>query len=269
MTLHGLPKDGEGPRFIFNATDLATGTDFRFSRPYMGSYRIGLVREPTTLLATAVAASAAFPPIVSPLALRLDSATVIEVPGADLHNRPELLSKIVLVDGGAYDNLALEPVAGRCRIALVSDAGGNLGIAPPTWKWALWSVQVKRTLDIAVSQARGLRRSALATDAKRHPYAIWRTRTDPKAFAKWTTVPFPIHDGWPEYIATLPTRLWPFPLADRQRVVNWGYLTSDLALRSFVWKDAAAPTSLPFSNASFDGPPPRAVDVGGKPIQRN
>jgi NTE family protein len=66
MTLHELPAPGEGPRFVFNATDLATGTDFRFSRPYIASYRLGILRNPTTPVSVAVAASAAFPPLVSP-----------------------------------------------------------------------------------------------------------------------------------------------------------------------------------------------------------
>src|SRR3954469_24478899 len=59
-TLADLPAEGAGPQFVFNATDLTSGTDWRFSRPYMGSYRIGLVRNPTLRLADAVAASAAF-----------------------------------------------------------------------------------------------------------------------------------------------------------------------------------------------------------------
>ncbi len=262
MTLQDLPCPGKAPRFVFNATDLATGTDFRFSRPYIASYRLGLLRHPKTPVAMAVAASAAFPPLVSPLVLRFDPDDFEMARGADLHGRRDLTEKVALVDGGAYDNLALQPIARRCDTVLVSDAGGNLGVEPPSWKWGLWSLQVKRTLDIAVSQARALRRSALEADKAKHPYALWRTRSKPADY-KRVAQAFPVEGDWPAYLAALPTRLWPFPMADRKRLVNWGYLVSDLALRSYIWPEDAAPTSLPFADAAFTTPPDRAPDLAG------
>ena len=58
-TLRDLPADNEGPRFIINATNVQSKVLWRFSRPYMGDYRVGLVNNPTTELALAVAASSA------------------------------------------------------------------------------------------------------------------------------------------------------------------------------------------------------------------
>ena len=72
-----------------------------------------------------------------------------------------LRSKVALLDGGAYDNLALEPITGRCHTYLVSDAGGNYTLGDGGWKRSLWSWQLKRTLDMAVSQSRALRKSQL------------------------------------------------------------------------------------------------------------
>src|SRR6516225_10282615 len=60
------------PRFVFNVTSLQTGVLWRFSKPYMGDYLVGLVRNPDLALATAVAASSAFPPVLSPVVLSLD-----------------------------------------------------------------------------------------------------------------------------------------------------------------------------------------------------
>jgi NTE family protein len=230
MTLQDLPSaaKGEKPRFIFNASDLATGTLFRFEQPYMGTYRVGLVEKPDVKVATAVAASAAFPPIVSPLNLDMDPANVIDPDPngprrADLHDRIDLRRRAALVDGGAYDNLALEPITGRCRSYLVSDAGGNLTIDPPSWKWWFWSLQLFRTLDIAVSQDRALRRSSLFDHLDEHPVALWRTVTNPKDATKYSAItPFAIHAGWPEYLSTRSTRLWPFSKSDRKWLVNWG-----------------------------------------------
>ena len=87
---------------------------------------------------------------------------------------------MALTDGGAYDNLGLAPIMGRCRSLLVSDAGGNLGVAQHRRKWQLWSLQVRRALDIATSQERAQRRHSLvagATDDR--PLGYWRTLTDP------------------------------------------------------------------------------------------
>lgn len=276
MTLQDLPKaeKGEKPRFIFNASDLATGTLFRFEQPYMGTYRVGLVQKPDVKVATAVAASAAFPPIVSPLNLEMDPAKVIDPDPngprrADLHGRADLRRRAALVDGGAYDNLALEPITGRCRTYLVSDAGGNLTIDPPSWKWWFWSLQLLRTLDIAVSQDRALRRSSLFDHLAAHPVALWRTVTNPKDTTKYPAItPFPVNPGWPEYISTRSTRLWPFSMSDRKRLVNWGYLTADVLLRSFIWSDAEPPVRLPFEDATFAGPPPSAVSIAGQPVDQ-
>jgi NTE family protein len=256
MKLGDLPGPGKGPRFVFNASDLATGTLFRFERPYMGTYEVGLVRHPDVKVATAVAASAAFPPFVAPLNLDMDPSKVEDVPGARYHSVKALRRRAALVDGGAYDNLALEPITGRCHHYLVSDAGGNITLQPPTWKWWSWSLMVLRTLDIAVAQDRALRRSALFLTAEDHPFAIWRTATDPANPNYRARSPFSVAQGWPTYLSTRSTRLWPFAQHDREWLVNWGYLTADVLLRSYIWPDAAPPVELPFKNRRFDGPPP-------------
>jgi hypothetical protein len=110
---------------------MASGSLFRFSRPYMGTYRIGLIEKPELRLATAVAASAAFPPVMSPLVLHLDPDLVRKVKGADLWDDVSLRARVALLDGGAYDNMALEPITGRCETYLVSDAGGNFKVIRP------------------------------------------------------------------------------------------------------------------------------------------
>src|SRR6266481_523248 len=56
-SLQDLPADGEGPRFVINATNVQTKVLWRFSRPFMGDYRVGLIRNPRVDLAVAVAAS--------------------------------------------------------------------------------------------------------------------------------------------------------------------------------------------------------------------
>jgi NTE family protein len=69
-TLQDLPDDTSGPRFVINATSVQTGALFRFSRPYLADYRVGRILNPTVELA--VAASPAFPPVLSPCTIDFD-----------------------------------------------------------------------------------------------------------------------------------------------------------------------------------------------------
>jgi NTE family protein len=125
LSLDQLP---DSPTFVFNASNLQTGRDFRFSKPYMGDYRIGLIQKPTIAVAKAATASSAFPPFLSPVIL--DHPGVFEpVAGADLNGNPEYTDKIYLADGGVYDNLGLETVWNRCQTVLVSDAGAPFKLA--------------------------------------------------------------------------------------------------------------------------------------------
>src|SRR3954464_2080514 len=107
-TLQDLPPDP--PRFVINATSVQTGALFRFSRPFAADYRVGMIPNPAIELAIAVAASSAFPPVLSPLKLELDPqswAPPSGYPSEALHIEP-YLSEAVLTDGGVYDNMGLE-----------------------------------------------------------------------------------------------------------------------------------------------------------------
>lgn len=65
-TLQDLP---DRPRFVLCATNLQTGVLWRFTKAYAGDYVVGRLPNPRVPLATAMAASSAFPPFLSPLAL--------------------------------------------------------------------------------------------------------------------------------------------------------------------------------------------------------
>lgn len=272
LRLADLP---DRPRFIFNAAHVATGVSWRFSKPYMGDSRLGMVCDPDVPVAQAVAASAAFPPFVAPLVLDLSGTTIEPTEGADLHDDEryrELHERVLLLDGGGYDNLGIEPIEGRCRIVLASDAGGNLKVDARHFRYRFWWPLIRRTLDVAIEVGRAQRRRALidrATTArelaadhqvrerlKTEHVALWRTSLDvtehPLLPAGWA-----VAKGWADYLASRPTRLWPMRQDDRDRLVDWGYLTSDLMLRRWVPEldGAPAPTRLP-RGSSFAGPPP-------------
>ena len=109
-----------GPDFVITATNLSTGALFRFSRRGVGDFRrtedtsTGFFQAPTVPLTLAVAASSAFPPILSPCIFHAFEHS--DARGAQ--------RTVYLTDGGIYDNLGLEPLNTEAhRIVLSSDGG--------------------------------------------------------------------------------------------------------------------------------------------------
>ncbi|HEV7499185.1 MAG TPA: patatin-like phospholipase family protein, partial [Vicinamibacteria bacterium] len=143
------------PEFLFLATDLAYGVAWVFSRGWMGDYQAGYSAPPPELsLGRAVAASACFPPLFGPLRLRLDPSLLKGGSAARGEERDRCVAGLRLTDGGAYDNMALEPVWKNHAVVLVSDAGGlfsgrgDRGLFP----------RMTRFLRVQERQARGLRK---------------------------------------------------------------------------------------------------------------
>ena len=83
-TLQDLP---DRPRFVINSTNLQTGALWRFSKPYMADYTVGHGPESQVELAVAVAASSAFPPILSPVDLSVDPESYDPAENGPLHTR--------------------------------------------------------------------------------------------------------------------------------------------------------------------------------------
>src|SRR5690242_5826911 len=219
----------EPPRFVFNSTNLQTGKSFRFSKPYMGDYRIGLIRNPDIPLSLAVTASSAFPPVLSPVMLK-NLPAFEAVKGSDLNGDPRYTTEIYLTDGGTYDNLGLETVWNRYDTVLVSDAGApfKAGEAPR----ADWLSQARLALDVATDQARALRKRALITDFKTKQRAGSYWGIDTKIGNYPLADPMTCQEEVVEPLAAIRTRLNPFTDEEQGRLINWGYALCDAALRS-------------------------------------
>ena len=143
-----MPEDGDGPRFVITATNLSNGTLWRFSRPYMRDYLTPEIPEPTVPLADAVAASAAFPPVLSPFILHPRRFA-----GPDID--PGVPEQVTLTDGGVYDNLGVEPVWKRCATVFVSDGGGPFEVlASPRKDWMSGTVRLLKVVDVQVRRLR-------------------------------------------------------------------------------------------------------------------
>jgi NTE family protein len=89
-----LPRQ---PHLVVNATELRTGSAFRFGTLESGSWRWGKLHRNAVSVAHAVAASAAYP-----LFLPAFDETLTFDQGGQLKN-----VRVVLTDGGIYDNLGL------------------------------------------------------------------------------------------------------------------------------------------------------------------
>lgn len=243
-TLQDLP---DRPRFVFNATNVQSGALWRFSKPYMADYRVGTIEHPTERLALAVAASSAFPPVLSPVRPTLDltgyKPGIGSLEGAEYRRRP------VLTDGGVYDNLGLETAWKRYETVLVSDGGGQY--QPQARVRANWLLQTRRVLGTIDSQVRALRKrqviGGLAAGARSGAYwSIWSEVAD---FGVPDALDAP--DERTKQLAHVATRLKKLDAVLQERLVNWGYAICDTAMRRHVEPGAARPTTLPYPEAGI------------------
>lgn len=229
LSLKQIPPAGTPgqPTFVFYATSLQTGRNFRFRQDYIADWVLGISRDTELPLAVAIAASSAFPPIFSPVVIRTDPRTWTG--GEPGRERDAMRGRLVLSDGGVYDNLGLEALQpGKVDVALVSDAGAPFEHLTNPRRGPL---QMSRVRDILIDQTRALRKRMLVRElaGRRQHGAYWgidteiRRYRDPKAL---------LRDS-PETaaLAQVPTRLAAFEPGLQERLVRWGYALADVGLR--------------------------------------
>lgn len=244
-TLQDLPDDANGPRFVINATNVQSGVLMRFSKPYMRDYRVGQILKPTLPLARAVAASSAFPPILSPCEIDVAKHGMkFEPPtsGEDLTQEP-FTSKLVLSDGGVYDNLGLETAWKRYATILVSDGGGHY--KPESDPHHDWARHAYRVLDLIDSQVRSLRvRQLIDAYKSGRKGTYWGIRTDIRDYQLPDSLACPL-DHTTELAGT-PTRLKHLDDRVQERLINWGYAICDAALRKHMSPAPKPPAGFPY-----------------------
>jgi NTE family protein len=89
------------PKLVVVAAELRTGTAFYFSPEESGNWRFGMVNPDDIRVASAVAASAAYPLILP----ALDNTYAFNKQDGSTRNE-----RVTLTDGGVYDNLGLAPL---------------------------------------------------------------------------------------------------------------------------------------------------------------
>ncbi|MCP3938508.1 MAG: patatin-like phospholipase family protein [Actinomycetia bacterium] len=240
-TLRDLPDDDHGPRFVINATNVQTGKLFRFSRPYQGDYTVGLWLDPKTRLADAVAASSAFPPVLSPHTFKPSGDFDLDSKGINVNEA--FRTRLWLSDGGVYDNLGLETAWKRYRTILVSDGGGMLGTeTSPKRNWVQHGMRIAAIVD---GQVRTLRKRQLigGYESNLRDGAYWGIRSDVPDYHLSDPIDFPVPNR--ERAQGVKTRLAELGADTQRDLINWGYVIADTALRRWVFTDAPAPEGLP------------------------
>lgn len=219
----------DSPRFTFMATNLQTGSGWRFGKSYAADYRVGMIDKPAIPLARVVAASSAFPPILSPVRIDLSGESVRPTRGADLHRAP-FISTAVLADGGIYDNLGLERVWKRCRTILVSNAGRTIAeVGRPSGRWI---GQMFRTLSLIQQQAEHSRRRILFGMANlgQRQVAYWTIDARTDHYAVPDALLLSTEEA--KVAASLRTRLNPFSDEEQRLLLKSGYAGADASLRA-------------------------------------
>lgn len=262
-TLQDMP---DSPFFVFCATNLQTGVLWRFTKAYAGDYVIGYLDKPAIPVAQAVAASSAFPPVLSPFILKPPAGSFRDwpdgphVPVGDL---AAYRSAVVLCDGGVYDNHGVEPIVKSYLTNFVSD--GGLLFQRRATLHTDWISQLKRVLDVTVNQVRALRRrdlidrfvegkkigdeGKLSPDGDPRMGAYWGIDTDPRKVDP--TGAIACNPDVTHKLAQLSTRLSDAGEVTSQQVINWGYAVCDRSLRA----NYLGPMNTPSPTLPYPGAP--------------
>jgi NTE family protein len=267
-TLQALP---ERPDFVFCATNFQTGVLWRFTKRYAGDYIVGCIPAPQFRIAEAVAASAAFPPFLSPMRLGTSPGDFHDWPGASgvsprAVDPAPFRQNIVLSDGGVYDNHGLEPIVKSFTTILVSDGGKPFARTPRVA--ANWASQLLRVNKLMDNQVRALRRRDLIArfstlgvttmpppldgtlgNASRRVGTYWGVDTHPKP-----DVPGMIacSAGAIKRLAGVATRLADPGDQIAKQLINWGYAVCDYCVRAHyptLAGNSPPPPRLPYPEA--------------------
>lgn len=247
LKLSELP---ETPVWHVNTTCLETGKNWRFSRDSMGDWQAGRHYSPDVAVSDAMAASAAVPYVVGALKLSLpkdgwwqtDPAT--KTPLRKAERRYE---SVHLWDGGAYENMGLEPLykptggLQGCDVLMCSDAsaplGPPVGILSSLLKGGLGS---PRLFDIASDQTRSSRSRMLikAINQGEIDGFLFRMGTSPRQFSMAAGAVGGLTDQECASCLNYPTNLTKVASADFDRIAQHGHEVAKMTLDNYCRRNS-------------------------------
>ena len=162
---------------------------------------------------------------------------------------PEQVSiarRVLLTDGGVYDNLGLEPVWKSHAIVLCSDGGKPSQIEPDSG--SAIAARVSRTVEIFSDQALSLRKRWLIQQFQTGALggAYWGLRTDISGYARHREG---FRGALLSLFAGVRTDLDAFSDDEQRALINHGWLLADAALESYaraLVEETPTPSGPPF-----------------------
>lgn len=256
------------PAFVFQATNLHTGSVWSISRDLMGDPQVKYTDALDFPLSAAVAASSSFPPVLSPFILEgaerlwvdapYDAAITNSREFFDMKERlqrqaanlaasapPEVLAtvrrRVFLTDGGVADNLAIEGIWYSKKTLLISDGGGNTeAVVKPSTNWL---GQLTRITELIHAQPSQLRYRSLLDGFRAASSSQTGSSRDERDGAYWALgKPLPCHREEsfgrsarvdPEVLrrlSSVPTRLAAMTQKQAEELVNLGYHVADWSI---------------------------------------
>ena len=91
----------------------------RFSRRFIADYKVGMIRNPTVRLADAVAASSAFPPVLSPFTVKVTAADFAGSSQGPLHVKP------FIEEARPFRRRRLRQLGGRVNLEAIQSGAGQ------------------------------------------------------------------------------------------------------------------------------------------------
>lgn len=242
LKLSDLP---ESPIWHVNSTCLETGKNWRFTRDSMGDWQFGRHYSPDVAVADAMAASAAVPYVIGALKLELPKEGWWQTDPATkspLRKTEPRYASVRLWDGGAYENMALEPLykpiegLQGCDVLICSDASGPLG--PPS---GILSSLLKgrlaspRLFDIASDQIRALRSRMLMKAISQEEIAgfLFRLGTSPRQFKMQAGNVGGLTDEECAACLNYPTNLTKVAGSDFDRIAHHGYEVARMTMGTY------------------------------------
>ncbi|TGL44097.1 patatin-like phospholipase family protein [Leptospira wolffii] len=208
VRLSSLP---EKPKFVFHASNLNTGSLWKFTKGEFSDWKGISIHGLDLKLSEIVAASSSFPPFLSPYVLSLRKASK--------NKTTEGMDKIVLVDGGVYDNFGVESALKKYKTIYISDGGAPYETKARQGK--NWFSQLLRVIDTLELQIRNLRLRQM-----HELFSSGRRKGGFLSIAGSSRILDKVldYDGWDgSNVASLPTRLDRIRKSDRNQLINWGY----------------------------------------------
>jgi NTE family protein len=250
------------PSFVFCAADLTYGANWVFEKARVGDYQAGYRKPaPPLPVARAVAASSCCPPMFDPMPIGFLGLKPGDLKGGraanpklhtaeELKQRDALVRRLLLNDGGNYDNFGLEPVwSGRAPrpatatrpaemppVILVSDGGATFDYVSTRFFFQ----RLMRYPAVLGNQVSALRRRWLfaAHDQKWVRATYWGVGSAPESYND-NRGGFRAAAGYSkgfanDFIAEIRTDLDAFSEGEIAVLENHGYLLADTAIKRWL-----------------------------------